>query len=98
MMPRNYVSKGLLAVLAAAAMAVPYTDAAGRQYVPAPRGRKREERPHRNGTFTRTGAVARRRNAWIQRQRAEERTRAAFIARWDLAMPSAANATHGGAS
>ena len=59
-------------LLVALALGAAYArDAVGYEYVPAPRSRKREGRPHRDGTFTRTGAVPRRRNAFIQRRRAE---------------------------
>jgi hypothetical protein len=66
-----YKSAALLALAAAVGAGVPFRDAAGHEYSPAPGVRKREGRPHRNGTFTRTGAVPRRRNAFIQRKWAE---------------------------
>lgn len=99
----SYKSTALLALAAAVGAGVPFKDAMGHEYHPMPGARKREGRAHRDGTFTRTGAVPRRRNAWIQRQRAQERAMDAEFAR-AVSRPvrvtpwlTGANATHGGA-
>jgi len=63
----SYKSTALLALAAAVGAGVPFKDAVGHEYHPMPGARKREGRPHRNGTFTRTGAVPRRGHAWLRR-------------------------------
>ena len=79
-----YKSAALLALAAAVGAGVPFRDEAGHEYAPCP-GAKRPGRPHRNGTFTRTGAVPRSGHAFMRRPSAYtpgvSLTRAAK--RWD---------------
>ena len=63
----SYKSAALLAMAAALGAGVPFHDEAGHEYIPAPRSQKREGRPHRNGVFTRTGAVPRQGHAFMRR-------------------------------
>jgi hypothetical protein len=63
----SYKSTALLALAAAVGAGVPFKDAMGHEYHPMPGARKREGRAHRDGTFTRTGAVPRARHAFMRR-------------------------------
>ncbi len=76
-----YKSTALLAMAAALGAGVPFDDAMGHEYRPCPPSRKREGRPHRDGTFTRTGAVPRRRHAFIRAQAAKQREWDKILAR-----------------
>lgn len=66
-----FKSTALLALAAAVGAGVPFKDAMGHEYHPMP-GAKKPGRAHRNGTFTRTGAVPRRGHAWLRRAEAYE--------------------------
>ena len=63
----SYKSTALLALAAAVGAGVPFKDAMGHEYHPMPGARKREGRAHRDGTFTRTGAVPCARHAFMRR-------------------------------
>ena len=63
-----YKSTALLALAAAVGAGVPFRDEAGHEYLPCGPGPKVPPgRSHRNGTFTRTGAVPRSLHRWLRR-------------------------------
>lgn len=93
-----YKSTALLALAAAVGAGVPFKDAMGHEYLPCGPGPKVPPgRAHRDGTFTRTGAVPRRRHAFIRANAAKQRAWDKILAHADARL-TAANATDGGAS
>ncbi len=88
----SYKSAALLALAAAVSAGVPFRDEAGHEYLPCGPGPKVPPgRPHRDGTFTRTGAVPRRRHAFIRAQAAKQREWDKILAN-DLAASAARTA------